>query len=395
MITGFARLSIAASAAYVAATEIQGLLVFNDDTYESHNWHGTFIYWGILTIAALVNILGINFFPHIETVAFIHHIAFFFVFLVPLVYLSPQSTTSFVFANFENAGGWRSNGVSWGIGLLASAWAFVGTWILSLAGGSYSAHSTLGIDGTSHMSEEVKDSENVVPQSMVMAFFISGTMAFGASIAILFSVGDLNTILKTSTNYPIIQVFYTATQSKAATTAIISGLMLTSLLQACEWYRELSSSDVDERKVDRGYVIPVRSILLIVIVAGLLGLINIWSTTAFHAMTSLSLIGQYTSYLLPITLMAIRRVGSKNVPYGPFRLGRYGLCINVASIAYTVILLIFMVLPPYQPVTVRNMNYAGVIFAAVLFCIMAMWISHGRRVYEGPVKEVADRMHVS
>ncbi|KAL8906379.1 MAG: hypothetical protein Q9207_002091 [Kuettlingeria erythrocarpa] len=133
MITGFARLSIAASAAYVAATEIQGLLVFNIDSYESQNWHGTLIYWGILTIAALVNILGINFFPHIETVAFIHHIAFFFVFLVPLVYLSPRSTTSFVFANFENAGGWQSNGVSWGIGLLASAWAFVGTFIPSLS----------------------------------------------------------------------------------------------------------------------------------------------------------------------------------------------------------------------------------------------------------------------
>lgn len=77
-------------------------------------------------IAALVNILGIKFFPHIETLAFIHHVSFFFVFLVPLVYLSPQSTTSFVFANFENAGGWTSNGVSWGIGILASAWAFVG-----------------------------------------------------------------------------------------------------------------------------------------------------------------------------------------------------------------------------------------------------------------------------
>lgn len=126
MITGFARLSIAASASYVAATEIQGLLVFNIESYESQNWHGTFIYWGILMIAALVNILGIKFFPHIETLAFIHHVSFFFVFLVPLVYLSPQSTTSFVFANFENAGGWTSNGVSWGIGILASAWAFVG-----------------------------------------------------------------------------------------------------------------------------------------------------------------------------------------------------------------------------------------------------------------------------
>lgn len=148
-------------------------------------------------------------------------------------------------------------------------------------------------------------------------------------------------------------------------------------------------------KVDRGYLIPVRSILLIAISAGLLGLINIWSKTAFHAMTSLSLIGQYTSYLVPITLMAFRRLGKKHVPYGPFQLGKYGLCINVASIAYTLVLEAFMVLPPYRPVTAQNLNYAGVIFAAVLCCIMIMWIMHGRRVFEGPVKEVADRLHVS
>jgi len=125
-ITSFARLSIAASAAYVAATEIQGLLVFNVQSYVSQNWHGTMLYWMVLLTAVSVNILGIKFFPHIETMAFIHHICFFFVFLVPLVYLSPQSTATFVFATFENAGGWSSNGVSWGIGLLASAWAFVG-----------------------------------------------------------------------------------------------------------------------------------------------------------------------------------------------------------------------------------------------------------------------------
>ena len=64
---------------------------------------------------------------------------------------------------------------------------------------------------------------------MIVAFFISGALAFGASIAILFSVGDLKTILNTSTNYPIIQIFYIATQSKGATTAIIVGLMLTSV----------------------------------------------------------------------------------------------------------------------------------------------------------------------
>lgn len=126
LITSFARLSIAASAAYVAATEIQGLFVFNMESYVAHNWHGTLLLCAVLLFAALVNVLGIRIFPHIETLAFIHHICFYFVLLVPLVYLSPQSTTSFVFTTFENVGGWSSNGISWGIGSLASAWAFVG-----------------------------------------------------------------------------------------------------------------------------------------------------------------------------------------------------------------------------------------------------------------------------
>ena len=122
----FARLAICASAAFVAGQMIQGLIILNIDTYEPLRWHGTMIYWAILLLSVLVNILGIRIFPHIETVAFIFHICFFFVLLVPLVYLAPQSTAQFVFTDFENVGGWKSNGVSWFLGLLTSAWSFVG-----------------------------------------------------------------------------------------------------------------------------------------------------------------------------------------------------------------------------------------------------------------------------
>ena len=122
----FARLAICASAAFVAGQLIVGLIILNVDTYDPLRWHGTMIYWAILLLSVLVNVLGIRIFPHIETAAFIFHICFFFVLLVPLVYLSPQSTARFVFTDFENVGGWSSNGVSWFLGLLTSAWAFVG-----------------------------------------------------------------------------------------------------------------------------------------------------------------------------------------------------------------------------------------------------------------------------
>ena len=61
----FARLSVTASTAYVAAEMVQGLIILNLDNYEPLRWHGTMLYWMVLLIAFLVNILGIRMFPHI------------------------------------------------------------------------------------------------------------------------------------------------------------------------------------------------------------------------------------------------------------------------------------------------------------------------------------------
>ena len=50
-------------------------------------------------------------------------------------------------------------------------------------------------------------------------------MAF--SIAILFGIGDITSVLQTPTNYPIIQIFLNATRSKGATTAMVCALIST------------------------------------------------------------------------------------------------------------------------------------------------------------------------
>lgn len=139
-------------------------------------------------------------------------------------------------------------------------------------------------------------------------------------------------------------------------------------------------------------MIPVRAILLIAAIGLILGLVNIASSTAFNAMTSLALIGHYTSYLLPIVLLVIRRFGKKHIPFGPWTLGRYGLAVNLFSLFYCVVLIVFVAFPPYQPVTYENMNYAAVIFGAVLILSLAMWFAYGRKLYRGPVKDVIEEM---
>lgn len=129
--------------------------------------------------------------------------------------------------------------------------------------------------------------------------------------------------------------------------------------------------------------------------ACLLGFVNIGSSTAFNAFTSLALIGHYTSYLIPISLISVRRFGRKEIPWGPWTLGRWGLPINLISIVYSIILIIFAVFPLFQLVTAENMNYAGVIFGAAVLVSTVMWIGYGRKMYWGPVREVIEKGRVN
>jgi choline transport protein len=207
-ITVFARISLFASSAFVAAQILQGIIVINVPGYSPVPWQGTILYWGIILLTTAVNIIGIRKLPHIETLAFIWFICMFFVYLVPLVYLTPQSTAEFVFTDFENSSGWSSDGLSWFLGLMNAAYCFV------------------GIDGTSHMSEEVRKASTVVPRSMLAAQFINGIFGLAMTLILLFGIGDISHALSTKAKYPIIQILLDATGSVGATTAMIMFLIV-------------------------------------------------------------------------------------------------------------------------------------------------------------------------
>jgi choline transport protein len=115
-----------ASAAFLGGTMIQGLLVLNLPEYGFQRWHGTMIYWAILTISLIVNTIGIAVFPALEAVILVLHVVLFFAILIPLVVLAPHSTAEYVFTNFTNSSGWNSSGVAWSIGLLSATYVFVG-----------------------------------------------------------------------------------------------------------------------------------------------------------------------------------------------------------------------------------------------------------------------------
>ena len=143
----------------------------------------------------------------------------------------------------------------------------------------------------------------------------------------------------------------------------------------------------EEIQVNKRSAIPLRSIGFSTTVVVLLGLINIGSTVAFSAIVSLTIAGLFTSYLIPISLMIIKRIQGDHIHWGPWRLGRSGIWINIASACFLTISIVFSFFPPALPVTPVSMNWSVVVFMGSIFVGLIYYGFHGRHVYYGPVVE--------
>lgn len=100
----------------------------------------------------------------------------------------------------------------------------------------------------------------------------------------------------------------------------------------------------------------MRSIFLVSVVIMLLSPINIGSSIALNAILSLSTLALYVSYLIPISLLIMKRLRGERLEFGPFSLGRLGIWINGYSTLYGIFIVIFLPFPAATPFTATSMN---------------------------------------
>ena len=79
--------ALVASSAYLSANTILTLVTMNHPGYSPTQWQGTLLYWAIMAIAILVNILSSTSLPKLELFFLTLHILGFFAFLIPMVYV--------------------------------------------------------------------------------------------------------------------------------------------------------------------------------------------------------------------------------------------------------------------------------------------------------------------
>lgn len=120
------------------------------------------------------------------------------------------------------------------------------------------------------------------------------------------------------------------------------------------------------------------------VVVLVLSLINLGSTVALSAIVSLNAFANLVSYTIPITLLLIRKLTGEHPRYGPFQLGRWGIPLNLFSIAFLVWNAFWVCFPSSYPVTPQNMNYAAPIFIAVVIAALADWFISGKKRFQVP-----------
>ncbi|KAI4192638.1 MAG: hypothetical protein LQ346_004218 [Caloplaca aetnensis] len=388
-----------ASGSYLTASQIQGLLLLNDATYDFQRWHGTLLIIGIATAAILLNIFLARQLPRVEIVMMVLHCVGFIAIIIPLWVLAPRTPAKTVFTDFRNSGGWPNLGLSVLIGLTGPV------------------YSVIACDCAVHMAEEIKDASRVLPLGMVWSMIISIISGFVMVLTFCFCIGDLESALSSPTGQPYIEVFYNATHSHSGTTVMT---VVIACLTFCNTVNNVASSSrqlyafardrglpfssflskvhstnpgpllqfqgfSDTHQVQPGRAIPLNSILVCFIVTCLLSLINIGSTVAFNAIVSLGAAALLSSYIISISCILLKRCRGEVLRSRRWSLGRWGGPVNLAAVIFLLLFYFFSFWPLFAETTAATMNWSVAIYGAVVVFAVTYYYAYGRHVYDGPV----------
>ena len=120
--------------------------------------------------------------------------------------------------------------------------------------------------------------------------------------------------------------------------------------------------------------------IVAIVVASTLSVLLVLATRsngeAFEASTSLATTGLYVSYAIPIALGAVARMRGRWKRKGPFDLGRVGVPIAWAAVAWSVFVVVVFALPPR--------GRFGIALAITLATLAASYLLFARRTFRGP-----------
>ncbi|RUS18509.1 amino acid permease-domain-containing protein [Endogone sp. FLAS-F59071] len=342
------------------------------------------VYIACVIIHAFINTFAIRYVAIMNKISVFWNIGGVIVIVIVCLALAPaRKPASFVFGDFENNTGWQDSGLVFLLGLLQAQYTMT------------------GYDGAAHISEETQRASVAAPAAIITGvsvaalvgvFFLGGTLA---------AIQSIDSIVNTETGIAIAQLFLDATGKNAAlclVTIVIVSQFLTGAASLTANSRMTYAFSRDgaipgSRWWHRIYFpttwkSPVAAVWLDAIVVMILGLPYLGSSIAFNAILSVSTIGLYISYALPILCRLIWSLHT--MEKGPFDLGRWSIPLNIIAVLWVAFITVLFILPTILPVNALDMNYAIVAIGAVFFGAVGSWIFSARSWFKGPTRNAQE-----
>ncbi|KAK5740131.1 hypothetical protein LTR17_004843 [Elasticomyces elasticus] len=367
--------------AYAAGQQFEAMAALSDPNYTIQGWQGCLFTVGLTTMATFFNTVLFSKLPLLEGIIIVFHCFGFLAIVVTLWVMGSRGGAETVTTFSDN--GWGSVGLSCLVGILSP--------IITL----------VGADSQCHLSEELHDAAYVLPRAMVATACANYVMGFVMVLTIMFTVGpDVESVLSTPYGQPWVQIVHNATNSYAAsmTFALVVGLLLTCCLinNVTTASRQLWSFARDGgvpfgpffATVRPGWDVPVNAMACTWGITVVMSLFIIGSPVAFSILTSLSLTGLISSYLIAVCCIFAKRIRRERFPPGRFDLGKIGFVANGIAVCFLLVAWLFMFFPTAPNPSAGGMNWSVVIYGFVVALFTTYYFVRGRHHYVGPVEYV-------
>ncbi|EUC65010.1 APC amino acid permease, partial [Rhizoctonia solani AG-3 Rhs1AP] len=256
-------------------------------------------------------------------------------------------------------------------------------------------------DSCVHISEEASNAAVAVPWAIIGAIGISGILGTAMNIAITFCMGtDLEAIVNSDIGQPLAVILFNSFGQKATlgiwSVVVLtqwgmgSSIVLATSRQVFAFSRDGAMPFSNTLYCMNSYTkTPVNTVWFSVFIAALLGLLAFAGEAAIAAIFSLSVIGLYIAYSIPIGARFLFK--GHNYKPGPFNLGAFGLPVAIIAIVFMTFVSVVFLFPTDLAPAVADMNYAVVVLGGVMIgCLIWYWFPKygGVNWFEGPVVTV-------
>lgn len=212
-----------------------------------------------------------------------------------------------------------------------------------------------GFEACGEIAEEVPNPSRSIPRAMQLTVAVGGVAALLAFVGYALAAPDLGSILSGKDTNPIPSILQSSlgiVGTKAVLTVIITSFIAGVMSQQAAASRIVFSFARDDMfpgsrvfsKISRKHRVPMNALLAVNVAPVLIYVFVYYSPDSLTKIVAFQVLAGYAAFMM-VVLAALRMRLKGWRPAGAWTLGRWGLLVNVAALAYGVLGMILLAWP--------------------------------------------------